>query len=61
MGGTSDPQVAFGVSNLVSLCRTCHDWVHAHPQEAYEGGFLVHSWEDPAEIPVGRDPGDWLF
>lgn len=61
MGGTSNRDVAFGLPNLVSLCRECHTYIHAHPQYGYESGFLVHSWDDPAEIPIGRHHEDWLF
>ena len=57
MGGTSDPYIAFGVANLVSLCRSCHDYIHAHPAEGYRLGYLVHSWDDPAEIPIVLKPG----
>ncbi len=27
--------------NVISLCGECHRWVHAHPQQAREGGFIV--------------------
>ena len=37
---------------LTALHRHCHDWVTVHPAEAQARGFEVHSWEDPAEIPV---------
>lgn len=30
-------------SNLVILCRSCHDWVHAHPSLAIERGLLRRS------------------
>lgn len=33
------------MENLVSLCRAHHSWVHDHPGESYELGFLKHSWE----------------
>ena len=56
MGGTSDQEVAFGLANLISLCRKCHDWVHAHPAESYRLGLLVHSWDNPEDIPVREDP-----
>jgi len=29
------------VSTFVALCRSCHDWVHAHPKEAREAGLLA--------------------
>lgn len=38
-GGEDTPE------NLVSLCRAHHDWVHAHPDESYQLGFLKHGWE----------------
>lgn len=44
-------------ANLISLCRTCHSWIHAHPSESYKLGYLVHSWDDPEDIPIGScDP-----
>jgi len=52
MGGTADPVLKYGLANLISLCRSCHNWIHAHPAESYEAGWLVHSWDDPALIPI---------
>jgi len=54
MGGTSDDYISYGLANLVSFCRKCHDWVHAHPAASYELGWLVKSGEDPAEVPVHK-------
>lgn len=31
--------------NLVWLCRTCHDWAHAHPFEARAVGLIVSRYE----------------
>ena len=48
-------------SNLIWLCGSgttgCHGWVHMHPAEAYEHGYLVHSWDDPHKVPV--DHSQW--
>lgn len=52
MGGTCNTDTLYGLANLVSLCRDCHSWVHAHPWASYEAGWLVHSRDDPAGIPV---------
>lgn len=52
MGGTSDPEINYGLAGLVSLCRPCHGHVHANPAESYKNGLLVHSWEDPAACPI---------
>jgi hypothetical protein len=52
MGGTSDEEVAFGPGNLISLCRDCHSWVHAHPAQSYEQGYLVHSRDNPELIKI---------
>ena len=38
--------------NLVSLCRNCHTVIHLKPAQAYDTGFIVHSWEDPEKVPV---------
>lgn len=52
MGGTSNEEVAYGMANLISLCRACHSHVHANPIDAYQTGYLVHSWDDPETIAV---------
>lgn len=42
--------------NLITLCGSgttgCHGWVHGHPSEAYEHGWMVHGWSNSEEIPV---------
>ena len=60
MGGTSDPKRAFGLANLVLLCRECHQHVHGNPRESYAEGWLVHSWDSPEDIPV-RQEGKYDF
>lgn len=49
-GGTHD------LSNLVILDATCHNLgtgsVHLDPAKATEQGFLVASWDDPAQVPI---------
>lgn len=40
--------------NRVTLCRRCHDWVHAHPLKAQEEGWLVTRTLDPAEVQVSH-------
>lgn len=45
------------LENLVALCgptpRGCHGHVHAHPEESYASGLLLHSWDpDPTEVWV---------
>ncbi len=32
------------VGNTISVCRRCHDWIHAHPDIATDLGLLKHSW-----------------
>ena len=50
-GGKSEP------SNLIALDGSgttgCHGWIEHHREESYAAGWLVHSWEDPAEVPWG--------
>ena len=53
----SDEEVAFGLANLISLCRECHMYVHAHPAYAYEAGYLVHSWDDPEVVKITANLG----
>lgn len=53
--GLPDPHCA---ENLVTLCGSgttgCHGWVHAHPEESYEQGWMIRRGgaEDPADVPV---------
>lgn len=43
-------------ANLIDICGTgttgCHGWIHSHPKEAYEQGFLVRSTFDPEKVPI---------
>ena len=39
-------------SNLVAIHSRCHTWVHGHPEASYERGYLVPSWQEPAEWPL---------
>lgn len=45
-------------ANLVLLCGSgttgCHGHVEHNRTEALEQGWLVHRWDDPADIPVLR-------
>lgn len=50
-GGSRDAQV-HSPSNLICLCRRCHDWIHEHPRLAREAGFLVSRGVDPLLVPV---------
>jgi hypothetical protein len=52
-GTGEDPH---SLANVITLCggpahAGCHQWVHAHPNEAREGGFIVSTYP---EIPVDR-------
>ncbi|WP_017791901.1 hypothetical protein [Leucobacter salsicius] len=45
-------------SNLVTLTGSGttgeHGWVHANPAIATVLGYMVNSWDEPAEIPIFR-------
>lgn len=45
-GGGDDP------SNILLLPTQLHEWVHQNPADAYELGWLVHSYDDPEEVSV---------
>ena len=51
-GGTHAP------SNLVCLLGSGttqeHEWVHKHDRLARVLGYTVHSWENPAQVPIFR-------
>jgi hypothetical protein len=52
MGGTADPAIAFGMANLVTLCRADHSYIEQHPDWAREGHLRLDAGEIPAEVPV---------
>jgi hypothetical protein len=39
------------------LHDSCHRWLHAHPQRAYQEGLLVKHGTDPATVPVLTSQG----
>lgn len=49
-GGTDES------SNIMLVTPLQHDWIHRNPAKAYELGWLVKSWQDPAEVPIRTDP-----
>jgi 5-methylcytosine-specific restriction protein A len=51
MGGTSRP-AHLRRSNLVTLCRRCHDRVEAHPMVARALGYRLDRGSDPEEVAV---------
>jgi 5-methylcytosine-specific restriction endonuclease McrA len=59
MGKTSGERM-YDMASLILLCRDCHSWIHLHPSESYESGWLVHSWDDPGDVPV-RKEGKYEF
>ena len=40
------------LDNLLLCCRHCHDLIHAHPQLAYEKGWMVRR-NGPVEVLIG--------
>lgn len=53
------------VENLVLLCGSgttgCHGWCHANVEVAQHEGWIVHSWENPAEVPVFPTTGGAFY
>lgn len=42
------------------MCGSCHDWIHAHPKQAMDQGFIVSSYEEePWTVPYRLPQGDW--
>lgn len=53
MGGTADPSIAFGMANLVLLCRPDHQLVHGPDNPLMTAkGYRLLTCEDPAMVPV---------
>lgn len=46
------------LENCLHVCLECHDYIHfGSPTVAYVMGWMVHSYDDPAEIPLRRGDG----
>jgi hypothetical protein len=57
-GGRTGPEHD-NLANLLLACggalagvRGCHGAIEANREAAYSRGFLVHSWDDPTQVPV---------
>lgn len=46
-------------SNGLHLCHRCHPWCHAHPHDAWAGGWHVRSTDDPLVMPVWLRNPQW--
>lgn len=60
-GGTSNPETSFGMSNLIALCRPCHEHVETHRVESRRLGYSVPQWQDPALVPVAHWRWVWAW
>lgn len=66
LGGTSDPLCAYGMANLIALCRACHSWCEitgrsTDPGNAYASGWLLRRGDDPEDTPIlYRGQWRWL-
>lgn len=51
------PSLVLEPSNLVALCRVCHNWVGHNPEKAYQTGWLYRStdWDKNLRKIRGRD------
>jgi hypothetical protein len=47
--------------NLITLCSTCHPWVHAYPRQARTYGWIVSAHDDPHDIPVETFIYHWVL
>jgi 5-methylcytosine-specific restriction enzyme A len=54
MGGTRNPLLYFGMTNLITLCRPCHTDIerNVNREEAFRDGYIVQRGTDPASVPV---------
>jgi len=51
-GGTRDSSIAYGMPNLISLCRACHETCEARDRHMHAAGYWLYSWQDPVHEPV---------
>ena len=46
--------------NGITLCRTCHAWVHAHPIESRAMGWIVSRHAEPDETLLYTAQFGWV-
>lgn len=46
--------------NGILLCSTCHAWVHAHPTESRERGYILPFTATPPKHPVMTLQWGWV-
>lgn len=51
-GGSRDPKIAYGMSNLIALCRHCHDIAEARDEYMRAMGMWLNTWQKPELEPV---------
>jgi len=49
------------LANLVMIHMRCHVYIHGHPLEAKERGFIVPPWADLLTTPLVTQRGAWLL
>ena len=52
-------------ANLIAVHHKCHNLgtgsIHLAPAWSYERGYLVHSWDEPGDVPILRPDGSWVL
>jgi hypothetical protein len=43
--------------NVLAVCSFHHQWIHDHPAQSYENGWLVRSWDTPRVYVESKGPG----
>jgi 5-methylcytosine-specific restriction endonuclease McrA len=46
-GGTRNPLIAYGMANVISLCRSCHHRCEDRDREMRARGCWLESWQNP--------------
>lgn len=49
------------LSNVILLHTNCHTWVHAHPEESRQLGWIVSAFKDPEEAPIFAADRGWIL
>lgn len=49
------------IQNLVAVCHQCHNLgtksIHLNPKHSYLTGWMVHGWDDPANVVICTNHG----
>jgi hypothetical protein len=49
-----------GPHNGLAACPPCHAYIHTHPRQALDMGWIINTWTDDPETAPAKVRGRWV-